>query len=280
MTDEANNTATTMVTPASAARTNTLLANLSSITARISQASSKRPPHSRPDVRLVAVSKLKPASDILALHNAHPDLHFGENYVQELLEKARLLPPSIKWHFIGGLQSNKCVTLARDVPGLWAVESVDTEKKASLLNRGWGERPRATSNGQEEEDRLRVFVQVNTSAEPNKSGVEPSAAPALCRYIREQCPRLKLQGLMTIGAIARSTQLAPGQENEDFVTLVKVREAVEQDLGLQNDGEDRLELSMGMSADFESAIRLGSDEVRIGTDIFGERPPKSEAKIL
>ncbi|KAL1975748.1 hypothetical protein VTN31DRAFT_4140 [Thermomyces dupontii] len=283
MTDEAaTTTPTTMVTPASAARTSTLLANLSTITARISQASSKRPQHSRPDVRLVAVSKLKPASDILALHNAHPDLHFGENYVQELLEKARLLPASIKWHFIGGLQSNKCVTLARDVPGLWAVESVDTEKKASLLNRGWGERPRPNNNnGQEqEEERLRVYVQVNTSAEPNKSGVEPSAAPALCRFIREQCPRLKLQGLMTIGAIARSTQLAPGQENEDFVTLVKVREAVEQDLGLQSEGEDRLELSMGMSADFESAIRLGSDEVRIGTDIFGERPPKSEAKIL
>lgn len=203
--------------------------------------------------------------------------HFGENYVQELLEKSRLLPADIKWHFIGGLQSNKCVGLARDVRGLWAVESVDTEKKASLLGKGWGERKKV--HGQEEEEKLRVFVQVNTSGEENKSGIEPAAAPGLCRFIREKCPRLRLQGVMTIGAIARSKATTPENENEDFICLKETRDRIVRELGLE--GEDaKLELSMGMSEDFEGAITLGSDQVRVGTTIFGERPPKSEAKIV
>lgn len=280
-------------------RTATLLANLSSVTARITAASTtfstannnnnKKP---KP-VRLVAVSKLKPASDILALytHTTPPQIHFGENYVQELLEKSRVLPAGIRWHFIGGLQSNKCVTLARDVQGLWAVESVDTTKKASLLNKGWLERMALQTpeqkQQQEEEDgegegegqKLRVFVQVNTSGEPNKAGVDPSEAHVLCRYVRDECPALHLQGLMTIGAIARShatTATSAGTtENEDFVTLRRTRDRVVKELQLQ---DDRLELSMGMSADFEGAIALGSDQVRVGTTIFGERPAKGEVQ--
>ncbi|KAL2005894.1 hypothetical protein VTN00DRAFT_10387 [Thermoascus crustaceus] len=263
---------------ASPARASTLISNLSSVTSRIASASSKSPtPRTKP-VRLVAVSKLKPVSDILALYNPPASqLHFGENYLQELLEKSRLLPPQIRWHFIGGLQSNKCVTLARDVRGLWAVESVDTEKKASLLDKGWGER-KVEGEG-DGESRLRVFVQVNTSGEENKSGVEPAAAPALCRHIREKCPRLKLQGVMTIGAIARSKATTPENENEDFVCLKDTRDRIVKELGLEGD-DAALELSMGMSEDFEGAITLGSDQVRVGTTIFGERPPKSEAKIV
>lgn len=187
------------------------------------------------------------------------------------------MPADIKWHFIGGLQSNKCVGLARDVRGLWAVESVDTEKKASLLDKGWGERKKV--HGQEEEEKLRVFVQVNTSGEENKSGIEPAAAPGLCRFIREKCPRLRLQGVMTIGAIARSKATTPENENEDFICLKETRDRIVRELGLEGD-DAKLELSMGMSEDFEGAITLGSDQVRVGTTIFGERPPKSEAKIV
>ncbi|EDN11299.1 hypothetical protein HCAG_07752 [Histoplasma mississippiense (nom. inval.)] len=172
-------------------RATTLVTNLSAVTARITSASASanasqtRPQAQRPQcpVRLVAVSKLKPASDIQILHEYNPALHFGENYLQELLEKSKILPPGIRWHFIGGLQSNKCVTLARDVRGLWAVESVDSEKKASLLDRGWGERGTQAGVGEDaatttaaasaleggdagaDGDRLRVFVQVNTSGE-------------------------------------------------------------------------------------------------------------------
>lgn len=270
---------------ASPQRAATLLSNLAAVTSCVTTASSKSA--APKSVRLVAVSKLKPASDILALHNPPAShLHFGENYVQELLEKSRLLPTTIHWHFIGGLQSNKCLSLARDVKGLWAVESVDTEKKASLLDKGWGERQKLSSEkkegGEEKENaqsHLRVFVQVNTSGEENKSGVEPTAAPALCQFIRDKCPRLKLQGLMTIGAIARSKATGPGQGNEDFLCLKETRDRVVKELDLQ-DAEQDLELSMGMSDDYEGAIVLGSDQVRVGTSIFGERPPKAQAKVI
>ncbi|KAE8148393.1 hypothetical protein BDV25DRAFT_158351 [Aspergillus avenaceus] len=266
------------VMPASPARTTTLLQNLTSVISRVTAAGSKAA-DSKP-VRLIAVSKLKPAADILSLHQppaAH--LHFGENYLQELQEKSKLLPPSIRWHFIGGLQSNKCVTLARDVRGLWAVESVDSEKKASLLNKGWGERS-AELRATDADSQLRVFVQVNTSGEENKSGVEPvTEAVSLCRFIRDKCPLLKLQGVMTIGAIARSKATTPETENEDFVCLLQTRDRIVRELELQ--GEDaRLELSMGMSEDFEGAIALGSDEVRVGTTIFGDRPPRDQAKVI
>jgi pyridoxal phosphate enzyme (YggS family) len=270
---------------ATPARTSTLIANLSAVTARITTALASSTTPSKP-VRLVAVSKLKPASDVLALHQPPTSqLHFGENYLQELLEKSRLLPPTIKWHFIGGLQSNKCVALARDVRGLWAVESVDTEKKASLLDKGRGERQpdakeaEAQASAGDSDTRLRIYVQVNTSGEENKAGIEPSAAPALARFIREKCPRLKLQGVMTIGAIARSKATTPENENEDFVCLRETRDRIVKELGLSGDDAE-LELSMGMSSDFEGAIALGSDQVRVGTTIFGERPPKAEARVV
>ncbi|KAJ6015676.1 hypothetical protein N7540_010267 [Penicillium herquei] len=263
------------------ARASTLLANITAVSARVTTAATQAQSRTKP-VRLVAVSKLKPASDILALHQPPASqLHFGENYLQELLEKSRLLPLSVKWHFIGGLQSNKCVTLARDVRGLWAVESVDTEKKASLLDKGWGERKADDMgiNATENDSRLRVYVQVNTSGEENKAGIEPSAAPGLCRFIREKCARLKLQGVMTIGAIARSKATTPENENEDFVCLRETRDRIVEELGLVGDDAE-LELSMGMSSDFEGAIVMGSDQVRVGTTIFGDRPPKSEARVV
>ncbi|KAL9022587.1 MAG: hypothetical protein Q9185_000298 [Variospora sp. 1 TL-2023] len=253
-------------------RASTLSTNLTSILTRISSA---LPQPSSPAPRLVAVSKLKPANDILALHSPpHSHLHFGENYQQELLEKSKLLPREIRWHFIGALQTNKCKPLAEQIPNLWCVEAVDAAKKADQLQKG-----REALCQLEPDYRdipLRVFVQVNTSGEEEKSGVEPEAAAVLCRHIREKCPRLRLQGLMTIGALARSRGVAEGKENEDFFTLKQVRDQVAKELGVK---EEELELSMGMSEDFESAIRCGSDEVRVGSSIFGERPAKKDAQI-
>lgn len=261
-------------------RAKDLISNLASINSRISQACKS---HSRPEApRLVAVSKLKPASDILSLvQNKPPHLHFGENYVQELMEKSRLLPKDVRWHFIGGLQSNKCAQLAREVPNLWLVESVDSIKKAQLLNKGRGEMlERQESQSQSEEDqRLGVFVQVNTSGEDSKAGLAPSSSELLelCKFVLESCPHLRLQGLMTIGAIARSQASTPETENEDFVCLRDARDNIANQLGKPS--ED-FELSMGMSEDFEAAIAQGSNEVRVGSTIFGDRPPKREAKVL
>lgn len=247
------------------------------------------------------MSKLKPAADILALHNKpdegaaagprHRD--FGENYAQELMEKAKRLPRSIRWHMIGALQTNKCKPLAESVPNLWCVSSVDSTKKADALDKGRkalleqqkqsGANPQAESANAEDSEMsigpLRVLVQVNTSGEENKSGVAPGAdAIALCRHIREQTPNLRLAGLMTIGAIARSqAATGPDGENEDFVSLVRAREEIAEALKIP---VTDLALSMGMSADFQAAIAQGSDEVRVGTTIFGQRPPRNEAKVV
>ena len=155
------------------------------------------------------------------------------------------------------------------------MESVDTIKKADQLEKGryiMCEREHEYA-----EIPLNVFVQINTSGEAEKSGVEPGDdATALCRHIKEKCPHLELRGVMTIGAIARSKATTEETENEDFVRLREVRDKIADNLGI---APRELELSMGMSGDFESAIRCGSDEVRVGTGIFGERPPKKDAKV-
>ncbi|KAL8993070.1 MAG: hypothetical protein Q9169_006625 [Polycauliona sp. 2 TL-2023] len=299
MTDTTTTASPPPPTPMSARATH-LTQNLTSTLTRIRSSLPSTRTH---PPRLVCVSKLKPASDILALHSPPSShLHFGENYYQELLEKAEILPKGIRWHFIGALQTNKCRVLAERVAGLWCVESVDSGKKAGELDKGRGrlwDRLREEERGKDKDgegegegkggsgagkegdgdggkERLRVFVQVNTSGEPEKSGVPPEETAALCQHIISNCERLRLQGLMTIGAIARSRGLEPGKENEDFICLKEVRDKVEKELGLKK-GE--LELSMGMSEDFESAVRCGSDEVRVGSGIFGERPPKKDARV-
>ncbi|KAI1433440.1 hypothetical protein GGR50DRAFT_668599 [Xylaria sp. CBS 124048] len=233
------------------------------------------------NVRLVAVSKLKPVNDILALaqpskeSGIEPQLHFGENYAQELGQKAELLPRNIRWHFIGGLQSGHCRNLAK-IPNLWCVSSVDSVKKAHLLDRYRGELM-SSSPAASAPEKLNIHVQVNTSGEASKSGCSPGPETVdLCRAV-EAAPNLHLLGLMTIGAIARSVATTPENVNEDFVTLREQRDLVARELSLE-DGRV-LELSMGMSEDFEGAIAMGSDEVRVGSTIFGLRPSKADAKI-
>ena len=132
-----------------------------------------------------------------------------------------------------------------------------------------------------------MLIQVNTSAESSKSGLPPlspetgdpdsSEIVQLSKYIITTCPRLRLQGLMTIGSLSESLQ-SETEENHDFRRLRETRDVLqgllERDEGLNSGewGDDRrLLLSMGMSSDFETAIRAGSDIVRVGSGIFGER---------
>ena len=165
-----------------------------------------------------------------------------------------------------------CKSLAK-IPNLFCVSSVDTSKKAQLLNTARGN----LLSSQPSLPKLSVHVQVNTSGEDSKSGCTPGdEAVALCREIKESCPNLNLIGLMTIGAIARSKATTPENENDDFIALKEQRDLVAKELGL---AEDDLELSMGMSEDYEGAISLGSGEVRVGSTIFGQRPAKADAKI-
>ncbi|KAM7220864.1 hypothetical protein V8F06_003758 [Rhypophila decipiens] len=249
------------------ARASALVSQLQGITERIAAVAKGRP------VRLVAVSKLKPANDILALHQAPVHhVHFGENYSQELQQKAELLPKTIQWHFIGGLQSTHCKKLAK-IPNLWCVSSIDTLKKAELLDKTRGELIKTDPSV----PKINIHVQVNTSGEESKSGCTPGdEVVSLCRSIVDNCPNLNLIGLMTIGAIARSKETTAENENEDFVVLKEQRDLVGKELGLDRE----LELSMGMSEDFEGAIAMGSGEVRVGSTIFGTRPAKADAQIL
>jgi uncharacterized pyridoxal phosphate-containing UPF0001 family protein len=240
-------------------------------------------------VRVVAVSKTKPVEALREAYELGGQRDFGENYVQELLEKAPLLPQAdIRWRFIGHLQSNKARALVEGCwPRLAAVETVDGTKLADRLEaavagvvsvgggKGGGGAGAAAASGGEAATaagaaaqpprRLDVFVQVNTSGEESKHGVEPGEpCVALARHVAERCPHLRLAGLMTIGQPDYSSR------PENFARLAECRAAVAAALGL-GPPEDALELSMGMSGDFEQAVEMGSTNVRVGSTIFGAR---------
>jgi hypothetical protein len=200
--------------------------------------------------RLVAVSKTKPVSYIQAMYDVG-HRHFGENYLQELIEKSKQLPNDIKWHFIGHLQSQKAKQICYDVPNLYILETIDSIKLANKLNS-----IRLASNLSP----LSIFIQINTSNEDTKSGIlfNEDISP-LFIHIRDNCPLLKIIGLMTIGEANNS---------ECFQRLVECRiKAAE----ILNVDPKELELSMGMSGDFEEAIMAGSTSVRIGSTLFGPR---------
>ncbi|XP_004365575.1 alanine racemase [Capsaspora owczarzaki ATCC 30864] len=207
-------------------------------------------------VRLVAVSKTKPNALLQAAYGAG-QRHFGENYVQELVAKASGLPRDIQWHFIGHLQSNKASHVAA-IPNLFVVETVDSVKLATALEKACAKQTRDSP--------LRVFVQVNTSGETSKSGSNAAEAIAVARHIVNECPHLRLCGLMTIGQPGR--QCSEASPNPDFLLLNEIRQQTAESLSLR---AADLELSFGMSDDFEHAISMGSTNIRVGSTIFGSR---------
>jgi len=203
--------------------------------------------------RLLAVSKTKPAEMIRqAWHLGQRE--FGENYVQEALDKQAELSEleAIVWHFIGPLQSNK----TRDVAAHFAwVHSVDREKIARRLN---DQRPAALGP-------LNVCLQVNVSGEESKAGVTLAALPALAEAVAAM-PQLRLRGLMAIPAPAQ------GREAQR-VPFARLREAL--DALRERFPDAPLDtLSMGMSDDLEAAVLEGATLVRLGTAIFGRRAAK------
>jgi pyridoxal phosphate enzyme (YggS family) len=233
---------TSTSTSLSSPSTDDIAANFQDVQDRVQQAAAGRP------VRLVAVSKTKPIPLLQAVYDAGGRT-FGENYVQEVIEKAPLLPDDIQWHYIGALQSNKAKALVQAVQPVsrLTIETVGTIKLANKLN---------DAVDSTEPQKLKVMVQVNTSGEDSKSGVAPGPeCLALVSHIRSNCPNLELTGLMTIGA--------PGDVS-CFDVLAKCRNE-------NNHGDDSLELSMGMSGDFEQAIAAGATSVRVGSTIFGAR---------
>ncbi|KAL9190832.1 hypothetical protein ACHAXT_000538 [Thalassiosira profunda] len=233
-----------------------IASNIGSVRQRMedAMAANERPSGS---VRLVAVSKTKPLELLQAAYEAG-QRYFGENYAQELMAKSAEMPDDVSWHFIGPLQSNKAAPLVKTVglDKLACIETVSTLKLAAKLNR-------AVETLNENEDgkkTLGIYIQVNTSGEDSKSGVSPGGeASDLVKQISEECPFLSIDGLMTIGA--------PGDDS-CFDTLAQCRGEVAAVLGKE---PSDLELSMGMSGDFETAISKGATSVRVGSTIFGAR---------
>ncbi len=202
-------------------------------------------------VRILAVTKTVPAEAIREAYAAGQS-GFGENYVQEALEKQAALAASgfagrVEWHLIGPLQSNKTRAAAS---GFDWVHTVDREKVARRLSEA-----RAADAAP-----LNVLVQVNVSGEASKSGVPPQEVEVLARAVAA-LPRLRLRGLMAIPEPTDDANL----QLERFLTVRALFDRLN-DSGMQLDT-----LSMGMSQDLEAAVAAGSTMVRIGTAIFGER---------
>ena len=198
-------------------------------------------------VSLLAVSKTKPSELVRRAHRSGL-CAFGENYAQEMAEKAAALADlPLSWHFIGPIQSNKTALIAEVSD--W-VHSIDRLKVARRLSE---QRPGDKAP-------LNVLVQINTSNEDSKSGVRPDAAPELMAAIKE-LRGLRLRGLMTIPA-------ATTNQTEQREPFRRLRELMNQ----LSDSLPQLDtLSMGMSGDLEAAISEGANIVRVGTDIFGAR---------
>jgi pyridoxal phosphate enzyme (YggS family) len=191
-------------------------------------------------VQLVAVSKTKPIETIIEAYETG-QRHFGENYVQELLEKAHspvILEKckEINWHFIGHLQGNKVNKVVK-LPRLHMIETIDSVKLAEAVNSSW------EKNRLQDDGKLKILIQVNTSGEENKSGIKPDEITELYKHVKDKCTALEVAGLMTIGEYGFDYSQGP---NPDFVCLMECAARLP--------NSEALELSFGMSDDFERAV--------------------------
>ncbi|MCP4674833.1 MAG: YggS family pyridoxal phosphate-dependent enzyme [Deltaproteobacteria bacterium] len=220
--------------------------NLSVVRRRIEEAAA-RAGRSPGEVTLVAVSKMHPAGVIREAYAAG-QRHFGENYAQELRDKAEELSnlEEIHWHFIGHLQRNKVKYIKKSASLLETVDSARLAEELSKQAQGAGRT-------------IGCLVQVNVGEEEQKSGCEPGETAGLLEVV-ERANGLTLEGLMTIPP----WDLEAEETRKHFIALRELRD----ELG----GKARLpHLSMGMSHDFEEAVEEGATFVRVGTAIFGKR---------
>lgn len=222
--------------------------NLAQLNQRIQEATARagRDPAS---VRLVAVSKTRPSSDIIEAIQAGQSI-FGENYAQELSAKLADIKESVSWHFIGHLQSNKVKYIAGQVS---LIHSVDRLSLACEISHQWCRLSEICD----------ILIQVNISGESSKSGTTEKGAIQLVREC-SLLPNIRVLGLMTMPPFFDD----PDAARPYFAELKRLSQAIAAE---QIPGVEMRELSMGMSGDFEVAIREGATLVRIGTAIFGER---------
>ena len=199
------------------------------------------------DVRLVAVSKTRPAADIQALYDLG-QRDFGENYVQELTEKQPFLPADIRWHFIGHLQSNKVKYI---ISFVHLIHGVDSLRLLKEIDRQGGAKGRVVD----------VLLQVHVAREETKFGLDPAGLADIIQTLRATpFPHVRVRGLMGMASFT---------EDPDAVTAEfrELKRLFDQYFA----GGDMPILSMGMSADYKIAIEEGSNMVRIGSLLFGKR---------
>jgi pyridoxal phosphate enzyme (YggS family) len=202
-------------------------------------------------VKLVAVSKMH-SIDSIRVAFAAGQHAFGENYVQEALNKISNLPEA-EWHLIGSLQSKK----AKQVAGKFTlIHSVDREKLIDELAKA------ASAQGVVQD----ILLQINIGGEESKSGVDPSEAPRLIERI-SQHPSLRLRGLMALPPLSDEERVSRAY----FSELRNLSETFGRDCLSPTERACFTELSMGTSSDFEWAVLEGATMVRVGTSIFGER---------
>ncbi len=200
-------------------------------------------------VTLIAVSKTHPASDVMKAYELGVR-DFGENKVQELMDKYDKLPKDIRWHMIGHLQKNKVKYLIGKV---CLIHSVDSFELAKVIDK------ESAKNGLVTD----ILIEVNVSGEESKFGVAPGD---LCNLLKEisLLPNVRVKGLMTVAPYVEDAE----QNRQHFVALRQL--AI--DINSQNIDNIYIEmLSMGMSGDYEVAVQEGARFVRVGTGIFGAR---------
>lgn len=198
-------------------------------------------------VELVAVSKTHPVSAIQEVYEGGQRV-FGENKVQELMEKYPLLPKDIQWHLIGHLQTNKVKYIAEFID---TIQSVDSEKLLKEINK----------ESEKHQRKIKVLLQVKIAAEESKFGLEISEAKVLYQqYIDGTYPHIEIAGLMGMSTFTDDEQ----QVRKEFLILKNLFDELNQLKKLET-------LSMGMSDDFPIAIECGANSVRVGSAIFGRR---------
>ena len=222
--------------------------NLQRIEERI-DAACRRAGRARESVRLIAVSKTKPAEAVAEAYAAGQRL-FGENHAQEIVAKKPLLPDDIRWHFIGNLQKNKVKYLVGSVA---MIHSVNSEGLAAEIEK------QAAKRGLVQD----ILLEVNIAGESSKQGAAPEALLSLLRFCDSQ-PHIRLCGLMAVAPLTKD----PEESRPYFIRLREMRDGLK---GMLRDPDAFRELSMGMSGDFETAVEEGATFIRVGTLIFGAR---------
>lgn len=208
----------------------------------------KIPPH----VRLVAVSKTKPVDDILAVYNTGVR-DFGENKVQELVQKYEQLPKDIRWHLIGHLQTNKVKYV---VPFVYCIQSVDSLKLLKEIDKEAAKQKRI----------MNCLLQVHIAKEETKFGfLWDELVSCLESEEYQTLKNISIGGVMGMATFTPDESLIEKEFLELKTIFQKLRNTY-----FKESGEFR-DISMGMSSDFELAIRCGSTIVRVGSSIFGER---------